>query len=104
MERCWERRYPWPHSEEQSGWYHENCITRCREQFVECEKEQEQALREKEKKLNFSRMDRAIDWIRENKEVVTIGTVVIVGGVAFVLAISPPGWLVLIPLGVAAAN
>jgi hypothetical protein len=50
VERCWEQRYPWPYSEEQSGWYHENCITKCREQFVECDKEQEQALREREKR------------------------------------------------------
>jgi hypothetical protein len=42
------------------------------------------------------------DWIREHKEEVAIGTVVIVGGVVFVLSLSPPGWLVLIPMGVAA--
>jgi hypothetical protein len=102
VERCWEQRYPWPYSEEQSGWYHENCIKKCREQFVECDEEQEQAQREREKKLAFPSMDRAIDWIREHKGEVAIGTVVIVGGVVFVLAVSPPGWLVLIPLGVAA--
>jgi hypothetical protein len=49
MQRCWDNRYPWPYSEEQSGWYHERCIKTCREQFAECDKEQEQALREKEK-------------------------------------------------------
>lgn len=101
VERCWEQRYPWPYSEEQSGWYHENCITKCREQFVECEKEQEEALREKQRKLNFSRMDQAIDWIREHKGGLTLGTIVIVGGVTFVLATNPVGWLVLVPLAAA---
>jgi hypothetical protein len=49
-------------------------------------------------------MDRAIEWIGKNKGEIAIGTVVIVGGVAFVLAISPLGWLVLVPVGVAAAT
>lgn len=103
VERCWEQRYPWPYTEEQSGWYHENCIKKCREQFVECEKEQEQALREREKKMNFSRMEQAIDWVRNHKGEITLGTVIIVGGAAFVLAVNPLGWLVLVPLAAAAS-
>lgn len=47
-------------------------------------------------------MEQAIEWIREHKEEVMVGTLVIAGGVAFVLAISPLGWLVLVPIGVAA--
>ncbi len=103
METCWDRRYPWPHSEEQSGWYYDKCVKECRERFVECDEEQEQALREREKKLSFSSMDRALEWLREHKGEVTLGTIVVIGGVAFALAISPVGWLVLVPVVAGAA-
>jgi hypothetical protein len=103
MQRCWAGRYPWPHSEEQSGWFYEKCTTQCRAQFAECDKEQEEALREREKKLTFSSIDRAIDWLREHKGEVTLGTIVVVGGVTFALAVNPLGWLVLIPIAAAAS-
>jgi hypothetical protein len=103
MQRCWDNRYPWPHSEEQSGWYHEKCIKTCREQFAECDKEQEQALREKEKKLNFSNMDRAIEWINGHKGEMAVGAIVVVAGVTFALAVNPLGWLVLVPVAAAAS-
>lgn len=103
MQRCWDNRYPWPHSEEQSGWYHERCIKNCREQFAECDKQQEQTLREKEKKLNFSSMDRAIEWMDGHKGELTVGAIVVVAGVTFALAVNPLGWLVLVPVAVAAS-
>jgi len=103
MDRCWKKRYPWPYGEEQSGWYHEKCITLCREQFVECEEEQEQLAREKVKKLNFSRMDRAIEWLKDHKAEVSLGTLVLVGGVSFILATNPAGWLILIPVAAIAS-
>lgn len=103
MERCWARRYPWPHGEEQSGWYHEKCVQECRAQFVDCDEEQEQALQEREKKLNFSSMDRALTWLGEHKGEVTLGTIVVVGGAVFALAVNPAGWLVLIPVVAGAA-
>jgi hypothetical protein len=102
MERCWGRRYPWPHNGEQSGWYYEKCVADCRAQFVACEEEQEQAQREKEKKLHFSSTDRAIEWVRGHKGEVTLGTIVVIGGVAFALAVNPVGWLVLVPVVVVA--
>lgn len=103
MERCWAGRYPWPHSEEQSGWYYEKCTKDCRAQFAECDKEQEEALRERERKLNFSSIDRAIEWLREHNGEVTLGTIVVVGGVAFALGTNPLGWLVLIPVAAVAS-
>lgn len=101
IDRCWKNRYPWPHSKEQGGWYYERCLTTCREEFNECTEEQEQAAREREereKKLKFSRMDDAIDWLRNHKAEVALGTVVIVAGVAFVLTTGGSGALILAPL------
>lgn len=99
MKRCWDKRYPWPHNKPQSGWYHERCEQDCNREFNECEdeKEKEEAERQK-KKLTFSRMDEAIDWIRNHKAEVAIGTVIIVAGVAFVLATGGSGTLILAPL------
>ncbi|WP_147444502.1 MULTISPECIES: hypothetical protein [Corallococcus] len=61
-------------------------------------KEQEAAAREKARKLGFTDMERAIDWLQKHKAEVTLGTLVVVGGVAFVLTTSAAGALVLIPL------
>ncbi len=96
MKRCWDKRYPWPHNKQQSGWYYERCEQDCNKSYKECEEEAERA-REQEK-LKFSRMDEAIDWIQKHKAEVALGTVVIVAGVAFVLATGGAGALVLAPL------
>jgi hypothetical protein len=60
-------------------------------------------LRERQKKLRFSSVDQAIQWIREHKGEVTLGTIVVIGGVAFALAVSPVGWRVLVPVVATAA-
>ncbi|OJH40086.1 hypothetical protein BON30_13575 [Cystobacter ferrugineus] len=97
MKRCWDKRYPWPHSKKQSGWYHEHCEHDCNREFNECEDEKKKE-EENQRKLKFSHMDEAIDWIRNHKAEVAIGTVVIVAGVAFVLTTGGSGTLILAPL------
>lgn len=67
-----------------------------------CIKEQEELERQESQKqeLQFPTMDAALDWIREHKTEVAIGTVVIVAGVAatpYVIAVMG-GALVLAPL------
>ncbi|HEX8822799.1 MAG TPA: hypothetical protein VF794_22930, partial [Archangium sp.] len=49
MKLCWKKRYPWPHTEDQAGWYYKRCTSDCRAQYSECVKEQEEAAREKNK-------------------------------------------------------
>ncbi len=96
MEICWKKRYPWPHNTKQSGWYYQRCTSDCKDQYNECVKEQEEA--QQETKLKFSRMDEAIKWLREHKAEVALGTIVVVGGVAFVLTTGGAGALILAPL------
>ena len=48
--------------------------------------------------LKFSRVDEAIEWIRNHKAQVTLGTVVVIAGVAFVLTTGGSGALILAPL------
>jgi hypothetical protein len=98
VELCWKKRYPWPHNPQQAGWYYKRCVSDCKDQYNECVDEQEEAAREREKTLKFSRMEQAIEWIREHKAEVVLGTIVIIGGVAFVLTTGGSGALILAPL------
>lgn len=98
VDTCWKKRFPWPHNQQQAGWYYKRCVSDCREQYNECVEEQEKVEREREEKLEFSRMEQAIDWLREHKAEVALGTIVVVGGVAFVLSTGGSGALILAPL------
>jgi len=99
MNICWEKhRWPYPHNKQQTGWYYKRCTADCNQEFKECEEEYEEAVREREKKLKFSRMNEAIEWIRVHKAEVALGTVVVVAGVAFVLTTGGSGALILAPL------
>jgi len=61
---------------------------------MECEKANEK----KAKELNFPRVDDAIEWIRNHKAEVALGTVVIIAGVAFIVTTGGAGALILAPL------
>jgi hypothetical protein len=98
MKRCWDKRYPWPHNKKQSAWYHERCEQDCNKEYNDCEDEREREEAERRKKLEFSRMNQAIAWLREHKAEVALGTVVVVAGVAFVLTTGGSGALILTPL------
>jgi hypothetical protein len=101
VERCWKKKnWPYPHNKKQSGWYHERCEHDCNEEFKKCEEEQEEVERERAKRLTFSRMDEAIDWIKDHKAEIALGTIVVVAGVAFVLTTGGSGALILAPLAI----
>ncbi|WNG45150.1 hypothetical protein F0U60_14315 [Archangium minus] len=98
MKRCWDNRYPWPHNKKQGAWYYERCEQDCNREYNECEKEKEKEEAERRNKLTFSRMDEAIDWPRNHKAEVALGTVVVVAGVAFIITTGGSGALILAPL------
>lgn len=64
---------------------------------MECMEEQERVEKDK-KRLEFPNIDRALTWLREHNTEVAIGTVVVVAGVAFVVATGGSGALILAPL------
>lgn len=98
FDECWNSNpLPWPHTR-RDGWFHEYCTKECRKQYIECEKANEKA--REEKQLKFSRIDEAIDWIKNHKDEVALGMVVVIGGVSFVIAIGGGGALILAPLAV----
>jgi hypothetical protein len=99
--RCWESsQQPYPHVE-RNEWYYEYCTRECRKQYMQCVEELEKEEVERVKKrppLEFSSFAKARDWIRAHKSEVALGTVVIVAGVAFILATGGSGALILAPL------
>lgn len=81
-----------------SGKHHEYCTEECRKEYMECVEEQEQLERERKKDRHFSNIDSALEWLRNHKTEVAIGAVVVVAGVAFVVATGGGGALILAPL------
>ncbi|WP_257449684.1 hypothetical protein [Archangium lipolyticum] len=91
---CWNTEpLPYPQTE-RDGWLRRHCTSKCLKVYMECEKANEQKARE----LKFSRVDEAIEWIRNHKAQVALGTVVVIAGVAFVLTTGGSGALILAPL------
>jgi hypothetical protein len=95
-DECWNARVlPWPHTE-RDGAYREYCTRECRKKYMECVKENEKKARE----LKFSRVNEAIEWIRNHKAEVALGTVVVIAGVAFIITTGGAGALILAPLAI----
>jgi len=98
FEQCWNRAPPLTSIKKGSGKHHEYCTEECRQEYMECVKERERLEQERKKELRFSHIDAALDWLRNHKTEVAIGTVVVVAGVAFVVATGGSGALILAPL------
>lgn len=74
--------------------HHEYCTKTCREEFMRCIQEQEELERQDFQKA-------ALEWLREHKTEVAVGTIVVVAGMIaapYVVAIAAGGALVLAPL------
>ncbi len=98
FDKCWNSTPPYPHRKG-DGWHHAYCTRTCREDYVKCVQEQEEAERNRPRHtLEFPDVDRALSWLGEHKAEVAVGTVVIVAGVAFIVATGGSGALLLVPL------
>lgn len=98
FDRCWNRAPPLTSIKRGSGKHHEYCTEECRKEYMECVEEQEQLERERKRDRHFSNIDVALEWLRNHKTEVAVGTVVVVAGVAFVIATGGSGALILAPL------
>ncbi|QRK14164.1 hypothetical protein JQX13_49015 [Archangium violaceum] len=47
--------------------------------------------------MSFSVVDSAVDWLKQHRRELLVGTIVVIAGVAFVIASSGAGLLVLAP-------
>ncbi len=98
FDKCWNTTPPYPHRKG-DGWHHAYCTRTCREAYVECVQEQESEARNRSRRtLEFPDIDRALSWLRAHKTEVVLGTVVVVAGVAFIVATGGSGALLLVPL------
>jgi hypothetical protein len=96
FEKCWnarERPYPYVKRDE---WYYKYCTKKCREEYLKCLDDLEEATKEV-LRLSFTSMDAALSWLREHKAQLIIGTIVVVAGVAFVITTGGSGALLLVP-------
>ncbi len=94
---CWRKsRPPYPHKHDE--WYYKRCTADCGNAYNDCLDEQEEESAERVGKLEFSSSDQAIEWLKDHKAEVALGTVVIIAGVAFIITTGGSGALILAPL------
>jgi hypothetical protein len=82
----------WTHAS--AGAKAEICRNRCRPAYVDCSR-----LREQADAVKFPVTDKAVDWLKRNRQELLVGTVIVIAGVAFVVAVVGSGGaaLVLVP-------
>lgn len=76
----------------------EHCRKGCWQPYRDCE--ELQTLRPQE----FSTTDLAVDWLKRNRNEVLVGSLVVVAGVAFVVAFPPGALIALIPVAALASS
>ncbi|MBR6417306.1 MAG: RHS repeat-associated core domain-containing protein [Bacteroidales bacterium] len=89
---CWNRRPPWPIRKHDGGHY-AYCTSKCLAEYMRCQTEN---ACEKITAVMFECIDEAVKWVNENK--LAIGTLVVVGGVVYVVSTGGTGALALVPL------
>jgi len=77
------------------------CRERCRPAYLDCSQLQEQA-----EAVKFPTTEKAVDWLKRHRKEVLVGTVVVIAGVAFVVAVVGSGGvaLVLVPAVLLVSN
>ncbi|OJT23551.1 hypothetical protein BO221_16220 [Archangium sp. Cb G35] len=80
------------------GGKHEYCERRCMRPYIDCKNAQG------ERVLEFSAAGMAVDWLKQYRQEVLVGGIVVIAGVAFVSVASGGGALVLVPALLMAAS
>jgi len=86
-----EQGAPYPRQQGDKG-HHNYCTEKCRKEYMRCMEEVGA------RPLAFPSMKTAMDWLKEHKTEVLVGSVVLVAGVAFIVGTGGGGALVLVPL------
>jgi hypothetical protein len=96
---CMRRKLPAPHHYIPRGDPRQNqiCRARCLPPYLDCVDAQ------KARALRFPAVDGAIDWLKEHRTELLVGTVVVIAGVTFVVVSAGAGLLVLTPLALMAS-
>ncbi|HEX5747897.1 MAG TPA: hypothetical protein VFZ09_16760 [Archangium sp.] len=83
----------WSHMS--AGSKKEHCVRVCMRPYIDCCKLRELA---EGQAVEFHAMDEAVDWLKQNRERLLEGAVVVIAGVAFVVAFGGSGILFLVPV------
>ncbi|WP_233166375.1 hypothetical protein [Archangium sp. Cb G35] len=83
----------WSHMS--AGSKKEHCVRVCMRPYIDCCKLRELA---EGQAVEFHAMDEAVDWLKQNRERLLEGAVVVIAGVAFVVAFGGGGILFLVPV------
>lgn len=96
---CMRRKLPAPHNYIPRGDPRHNqiCRDRCLSSYMDC------VDAEKARALWFPAVDGAVDWLKEHRTKLLVGTVVVIAGVTFVVASAGAGLVVLAPLALMAS-
>ena len=76
----------------------EHCRKGCWQPYRDCEELQGR------RPLEFSVTEQAVDWLKRNRKEVLAGSIVVVAGVAFIVAFPPGALMVLIPAAALACS
>lgn len=68
------------------------CEKKCLDEYMDCLELQ------KSHALEFNAADSAVEWLKQNREQLVVGTIVVIAGVAFVTLTAGAGALVLVPV------
>ncbi|HYO54662.1 MAG TPA: hypothetical protein VEU50_17885 [Archangium sp.] len=75
-----------------------HCTKGCWQPYLDCEELQGRRPQE------FSATNRAVDWLKRNRNEVLVGSIVVVAGVAFIVAFPPGAIIALIPAAALASS
>jgi len=70
----------------------DHCTTECRQPYRDCEDAQGRRPQE------FSTTEQAVSWLKRNRNEVLMGSLVVVAGVAFIVAFPPGAIIALVPV------
>lgn len=94
---CMRRKPPYPR-ERKSHNHVQYCNEKCLQEYMDCLELQ------KRQPLGFPELSRALDWLREHRTEVLVGSVIVIAGVAFVTISAGAGVLVLAPVVLLASS
>lgn len=75
-----------------------HCTKLCMQPYLDCEELQERRPQE------FSATAQAVDWLKRNRTEALVGSLVVVAGVAFIVAFPPGALIALVPVAAVAAS
>jgi hypothetical protein len=79
----------WSHASQ--GSKAEMCRGKCRPAYIDCNK-----LKELAEAQRFPVVDKAVDWLKRNREELLVGTIVVIAGVTFVVVVAGSGGAVVL--------